>query len=283
MGWLGDGLRGLAAMLAACVMGGCAHIPQRTMTPMLGRNTWRSFDGKEMPWRLDDVPHGTKVRAVVITVHGLSGASSDFWMLGKIWPQRGVAVCGIELRGQGNDPDVARRGDIFGAKIWEKDLLAFHRLVSARYPGVPVYWYSESMGALIALHAADIARENGTKLPAGIVFSSPAAGLRMQVSMGRMLLLRSASTVQPRRMVNLEKLAGVKDEDIQVTQNTTFEAQMAKTPHYVPKFSLRLLDEVYTMMMTQSQGAAAFEGALAGPGHPQRRHFFSGADPEVLR
>jgi alpha-beta hydrolase superfamily lysophospholipase len=189
------------------------------------------------------------VRAVVITVHGLSGAASDFWPLGEAWPPRGIAVYGLELRGQGNDPNLKKRGDIRSAKIWQRDVLEFHKLISARHPGVPVYWYSESLGALIALHAAHQAKKQGAWPPAGIVFSSPAADLRMNLGTFRMLALRSASTFMPLKMVNLEQLAGVKDSDIRVTQNTTHEAQMAKTPHYVPKFSLRLLDEVYTMMI----------------------------------
>jgi len=221
---------------------------------MLGKDTWSSFDGKEMPWHLDAVPAGHPVRAVVITVHGLSGASSDFWPLGKAWPARGIAVYGLELRGQGNDPDIKRRGDIRGAKIWQADLLTFHRLVSERHPGVPVFWYAESLGALVALHAADQAKANYERPPDAIIFASPAAGLRMRLSTGKMLLLRSASTVMPFKMVNLERLAGVKDSDIRVTQGTTHEAQMAKTPHYVSKFSLRLLDEIYTMMIA-SPGA----------------------------
>jgi acylglycerol lipase len=236
----------LSIFLAALALASCANVPQGSMTPSLGINTWTSFDGKMMPWRHDEVPKGQPVRAVVITVHGLSGASSDFWMLGDHWPQRGVAVYGLELRGQGNDLDLSRRGDIRSAQIWQKDLLAFHGLVSARHPGVPVYWYTESMGSLIALHAADTAAEP----PEGIVFSSPAAGIRLPISSGRMLMLRSASTLMPRRKVSLEKLGGVKDDEMRVTQETTFEAQMAKTPHYVPEFTLRLLNEVYTMMQT---------------------------------
>ncbi len=82
---------------------------------------------------------GTPLRAVVITVHGLSGAASDFWMLDESLPPRGIAVCGLELRGMGNDPDVKQRGDIPSVRIWERDLLTFHNLVRARHPGVPVY------------------------------------------------------------------------------------------------------------------------------------------------
>lgn len=255
MAWLYKRLgAGLFALAMAGILGSCAHTPLRIMKPSLGKDTWHSFDGKEMPWRHDVAPAGVPVRAVVITVHGLSGAASDFWQLGEVWPPQGIAVYGLELRGQGNDPNLKKRGDIRSGKIWVKDLLTFHKLVSAQHPGVPVIWYSESLGALIALHAADLAGSNGARRPDGIIFASPAAGLRMRISTGKMLLLRSAGIFLPLKMVNLETLAGVKDSDIHVTQGTTHEAQMAKTPHYVSKFSLRLLDEIYTLMM-ESPGA----------------------------
>lgn len=236
----------LAIISGACLLASCAHVPRPTVNPMLGENTWRSFDGKEMPWRGRDVPHGVKTRAVVITVHGLSGAASDFWPLEEAWPKEGVAVCGLELRGQGNDPDVKHRGDIRRAKVWQEDLRTFDRLVREKHPGVPVFWYAESLGALIALHTA--AGEGAAAQPAGIIFSSPAAGLKMKPDFLKNILIRTAMALSPGYKVNLEKLAGVKDEDIRVTNNTTHEAQMVQTPHYVPEFTLRLLSEVHGMM-----------------------------------
>jgi esterase/lipase len=60
----------------------------------------------------------------------------------------------------------------------------------------------------------------------------------------------------PWMKVNLEKLAGVKDKDIRVTHDTTFEAQMAVTAHYVSHFSLRLLGEVDKMMRHLPEAAS---------------------------
>lgn len=219
---------------------------------MLGKETWRSYDGKEMPWRAHEVARGTPLRAVLITVHGLSGAASDFWMLDESLPPRGIAVCGLELRGMGNDPDLRSRGDIPAAGVWRKDLLTFHKLVSASHPGVPVYWYGESVGSLIALHTlADMAAdcELGER-PAGLILSSPVAGFRRKPGPLKHLAIHAAMALMPRKKVNLEKLVGVKDADIQVTANTTHGSRMAVTPHHVPEFTFRLLHGIAGMVRT---------------------------------
>ncbi|MEI6534380.1 MAG: alpha/beta fold hydrolase [Verrucomicrobiaceae bacterium] len=231
------------------------NFSQKNIEPVLGKTSWRSFDGKEMPWLAREVPRGESLRAVVITVHGLSGAASDFWPLGEAWPPHGIAVYGMELRGQGNDPELKSRGDIVSAEQWQKDLLTFHQLVTQQHPGVPVFWYAESLGALVALHAVeDLMGDRGiNRRPAGIVFSSPAAGLKMKPGFGKRFMIHAAMVLMPGKKVNLEKLAGVKDKDIRVTQGTTHEAQMAKTPHYVSEFTLRLLHEVQNMMDSSPQ------------------------------
>ncbi len=263
-------------------MASCMTVSHNRMEPMLGRTSWRSYDGKEMPWRSNDVPRGEMLRAVVIAVHGLSGAASDFWPLGESLPSRGIAVYGMELRGQGNDPDVKTRGDIASAKQWEKDLLTFHQLVQQRYPAVPVFWYAESLGALIALHAAVELGEG--KQPAGIIFASPAAGLKMKPGALKRFTINVAMTLIPNRKVNLEKLAGVRDEDIRVTRHTTHEAQMAKTPHHVSEFTLRLLKEVQRMMAASPRSLqnvkvpalvlASPNDVIASPA--QIQHFYNG-------
>ena len=85
--------------------------------PGLGPTAWTTFDGKQMPWKEWKVPSGIETKTVVIAIHGLSGAASDFWLLGERLPPQGIAVYGYELRGQGTDPDTVRRGDIDSAVV----------------------------------------------------------------------------------------------------------------------------------------------------------------------
>ncbi len=197
-----------------------------------------------MPWREWPVPSGVQEKAVVITVHGLSGAASDFWLLGERLPPQGCTVYGYELRGQGNDPDKAKRGDIRSAKLWLQDLHAFHRLVKARHPGKPIIWYGESLGSLIALHTA-VDYPGG---PDGLVLASPVAGLRQKISPVQELALRGTSFVVPRVRLTLGGLAGVDESKIRVTSTSTHGGQMARTPHHVGEFSLRLLREIGSLI-----------------------------------
>jgi acylglycerol lipase len=243
----------LAACMALC---SCATaISKKPVKPTLGKDTWQSYDGKVMPWSDKPAQGRRQPKAVVITVHGLSGAAMDFWMLEDEWPRRGMAVCGMQLRGQGNDPVKRDRGNISSAQVWQKDLVTFHQLVRERYPGVPVFWYSESLGTLIALHAITSHMPDSREWPEGIIMSSPAAGLRLRPKGLRATMLYTAIATLPFFRVNLEKLGGVNDKDIRVTHDTTHGAQMAITSHYVSHFSLRLLGEIDTMMRTVPEAA----------------------------
>lgn len=222
----------------------------KPVKPSLGKSTWTSYDGKEMPWKAGKTVADGKARAVVITVHGLSGAAMDFWMLEDTWPPEGIAVYGLQLRGMGNDPDKGSRGKIKSAEVWQRDLLTFHTLVRERYPGIPVFWYAESLGTLIALHTIVHFMPAQEQRPAGLIFSSPAAGLRLRPQGAKATLLYTMIAAMPWMKVNLEKLAGVNDKEIRVTHDTTHGARMAVTSHYVSHFSLRLLGEVDKMMRT---------------------------------
>ncbi len=216
-----------------------------------------------MPWQAGKPVADDEVRAVVITVHGLSGAAMDFWMLEDAWPPKGIAVYGLQLRGMGNDPSKRSRGEIRSAETWQSDLLTFHALVRQRHPGVPVFWYAESLGALIALHTIANQMGDGTQVaqPDGVIFSSPAAGLRLRPRGAKACVLYGMIAILPWMKVDLERLAGVDDKDIRVTHDTTYGAQMAVTSHYVSHFSLHLLGEVDRMM----RGAPAAAAKLRVP------------------
>lgn len=250
-------IRTFGCLLLSLLAVSCAGYSPRRVKPVMGKDQWSSFDGKVMPWRSGDPVPGEKLKAVVITIHGLSGAASDFWMLEQDWPKRGVAVYGLQLRGQGNDPDVRLRGDIESSRTWKKDLRAFHDLVKERHPGTPVFWYAESLGTLIALHTyADYLSEGKPEKPlAGMILSSPVAGLRYRPTGVKECLIHAAVLIMPWYKVNLEKMAHVDDTKIRVTHDTTFAQQMAITPHYVPKLSLRLLGQIDEMIMESREAA----------------------------
>ncbi|MDB6003083.1 MAG: hypothetical protein JWR15_70 [Prosthecobacter sp.] len=214
---------------------------------MLNAEDWVSYDGKTMPLKSWPVPAGITPRAVVIAVHGLTGAKSDFWYLGEQLPLHGYTVYAYDLRGQGNDPVVAERGDIKKATAWQRDLATFHALVKRRHPKTPVFWYGESLGSLISLHtAADLLGNRAD--PDGIIMASPVAGLRKTLSGFQRFLLETAAKLSPRTRYTLGELAGVDESKIQVTSHSTHGGQMAITPHHISAFSLRLLSTIGGML-----------------------------------
>lgn len=237
------------------VLCGCASVKQMVGSRgILRAEEWVSYDGKTMPCKAWPVPAGMTPRGVVIAVHGLSGAKSDFWYLGEQLPLRGYAVYAYDLRGQGNDPVVAERGDISKASAWQRDLATFHALVKRRHPKTPVFWYGESLGSLIALHtAADLLGSRSD--PDGIIMASPVAGLRMALSGFKRFLLETAAKLSPRSRYSLGELAGVDESKIKVTSHSTHGGQMAVTPHHVSAFSLRLLSTIGGMLDSNAVSA----------------------------
>jgi acylglycerol lipase len=251
----GDGVKGMFWLIAVlCVLLTACSSTSTANRENLGEKVWTSFDGKTMPWRSWSPAEGEKPKAIVIAIHGLSGAASDFWPLGEHLVSQGMCVYAYELRGQGHDPEMKQRGDIASAEVWQRDLAVFHRLVKRRYPRTPIFWHGESLGSLIAMHTA--ASRPRWADPDGLILATPIAGLRMSMSGFQRWLLEAAAAVTPRSRFTLGQLAGVDEGSIQVTSTTTHGGQMARTPHHVEAFSLRLLSQIGQMLDANAEAAA---------------------------
>jgi acylglycerol lipase len=241
-------------LVVVMLVASCTSIPhanKKSVKPSLGVGQWTSYDGKEMPWKEWPVAKGKELKAVVIAIHGLSGATSDFWPLGEHLPKTGVAVYAYALRGQGNDPDKSARGDIGNGRQWLRDLRTFHQLVRLRHPGVPVVWYGESLGSLIALHSLDAP----DVMPEALILASPLAGIRMKVSAGQRWAIIATSRLFPRLAFKLGTFGGIDENKVQVTSNSTHGGQMAKTSHHVETFSLRLIREIAQLLDDNANAA----------------------------
>lgn len=254
-------LRWLLPFALVAMLCQCSSTRIRIQKPVIGETSWRAADGKDLPFR--QWPERGRLpanpEALIICVHGLSGAASDFWALGEEFGKRGSVIYGIELRGQGNDPNSSKRGTIRSADEWIGDLYAFTDLVRARHPGVPVVWYGESLGGLISLHA--LARDD-QKRADGLIMSSPVTAIRHDVPGWKMALARGAMLIAPGYRLSLEQLGGDAAKRGRVTSTTTHREQMERTPHYVEKHTLRVFREI-DRMMRGSHAAAAKVGTPA--------------------
>lgn len=217
-------------------------------------------------WPAEDSALPSKASSVFICVHGLSGAASDFWALGEHFEnKRDAVVYAVEIRGQGNDPDVGSRGNIRSSKVWIDDLYDFTDQIRQRHPGVPVFWYGESMGALIALHGlADAPNRTIRRSPviAGLILASPVTSIRQMPPAWKVVLVRALMRVAPGIRISLESLGDRSVTEQNVTSETTHKEQMEKTPHYVETFTFRLFREVEHLIRTSHQAGAAIKTPL---------------------
>jgi alpha-beta hydrolase superfamily lysophospholipase len=186
------------------------------------------------------VSEKTRQDVVIIGIHGFCGASIDYANLGNhlLRHQPRTGVYAYEVRGQGSDPILERRGDIGDPNDWYRDLFAFTQLVQERHPDAKIVWFGESMGALIAAHAWREAPEDDPPCD-GLVLSSPIVRFRDDIPAWTPGLLQVAATTLPLARVSLEMLSSGKD--LQMTQSSRHDEQVKKNPYHVEQHTLRLL------------------------------------------
>ena len=215
---------------------------------------WKSFDGAHFPYSKWIAKNGNAPRAVIIGVHGISGAASDFSNLGSDLSQKGISVYAYELRGQGNDPDPERVGDLKDVQLWFSDLNSFISSVRKEIGSVPIFLYGESLGSLILMHGfSEISEENKEQIK-GMIYSSPLIALPGKLPPIKNLLVRTAMLLWPSYRVSLRSLSG--GGESKVSEGEDHWEQMAKTKHYVPKFTLRILDTIERMVFSSSEAAS---------------------------
>lgn len=203
------------------------------------------------------VAKGVEQDIVVIGIHGFCGASIDYENLGNhlLKNQPKTALYAYEVRGQGNDPLRARRGDIGDPKDWYRDLFAFTQLVEERHPDAKIVWYGESMGAMIASHAL---RESPVSDPPcdALVLSSPIVRFKDDLPAWQPALIQVAAATAPLARISLETLAG--GQAVQMTQTSTHDQQSETNSYNIEKHTLRLLGALGRHIDSMNDCAATF-------------------------
>jgi alpha-beta hydrolase superfamily lysophospholipase len=207
------------------------------MTTTCTQHPWSAPDREVFSYSLWDA--GAASRAVVVAVHGLSGAALDYEPLGRHFALHGVTTFAPELRGQGNDPRPRRRGDLQSLDEWFADLQAFLLLVRKRHPSAPLFCYGESMGA--ALLTRFFARDGARRDVAGLILASPVIALPRRPALWQRAVFQSLLTVAPRLRINVRKLArSKKDGTVRiVTRDEAHRQWFETTSHKLDRFTLR--------------------------------------------
>ena len=214
---------------------------------------WDGHDGATFPglvWEAAD----TKTKEHVLCLHGLSGAAADFGPLARHLSTGGFTVWAINLRGQGNDPDLRRRGHFLDPREWRADLTNFTREFFAN---APFHLVGESMGALVAVDAVS----HGALHPRRLVLSVPVTETRTPVPRWAVSLLRQASWLAPRAKLGPMRFVHGKTSIPRLTADDEYMAYLDNIPHRVRGFTLDFLTRFHRLMQETQQSA----GRLAVP------------------
>jgi alpha-beta hydrolase superfamily lysophospholipase len=203
------------------------------------RDSYTSFDHDRfdyLKWANSPDP-----KTIIIAVHGINGASQDYDNLASYLTEKNeaISVYAPETRGQGNDHNVRRRGDIYRKEEWFKDLNTFTKLIRSKYPDAEIIWCGESMGSLIVTHGFTLLQEDELK-PDRIILLAPVVSLRPHLPAWKHMLANFFSYLLPRLRVSLNQFSG--EQAVKVTQGgDNHDEQAATNSYYIDKFTLRLL------------------------------------------
>lgn len=95
-------------------------------------------------WMPDESP-----RALMAVVHGVTEHSARYANMVALFLSAQIGVCGFDLRGHGRSS--GRRGHIDRWQDYSTDLGLFLHSIRTSYPGLPVFLFGHSLGALIVL------------------------------------------------------------------------------------------------------------------------------------
>lgn len=155
--------------------------------------TLQSSNG-EMLWGQVWEP-GEKARAAVVLVHGLGEHIQRYQYVAEKFNAQGFALLGFDQQGHGKSG--GKRGVINSSAGLMEDISHAINLAKECYPGVPVFLYGHSMGALEVLYYG----LHGTEVPAGIIATSPALDTA-SMSAAQRTLVRLLKGILPDLTVN---------------------------------------------------------------------------------
>lgn len=212
---------------------------------------WTTMDGElreAISWT------GTNPQAVVACLHGMSGAAEQFAPLAEAMPD--VAIVAADLRGQGNDPVVARRGVRLDLETQESDISAFLASVRHRYPNLPMFLMGESMGALLTAYFA--ARHPAAGL-AGIILSVPVVALKRPVPKSIAQIVRLLGQVAPRLRCKPSVFVNGKTSSPPLTRDKAYQEAIRTKPHFIKAFTFRFLSELGELIQASDDVASRIQ------------------------
>jgi len=188
-------------------------------------------------------PEEGEPRAAVVGLPGWNATAGDIEPLARYLAGRGIAVYSCGMRGQHGDLTARAlhlKGDIVDGRLWTRDFCEFTEWVRRRHPRTPLFLYGQSMGALIALTAAD--READVR---GIILHSPAVAMVYTPLVARSFIGVMRACVGDRLLFNVGLIPGDKPA---LTSDVKFDRVWGMSVDRVrPGYTWRFLDDALKM------------------------------------
>ena len=198
-----------------------------------------------------------KPLAVLACVHGMSGSGDQFAPLAEEIPW--VKTYGIELLGQGQDPDPLRRGALLDVPRQLCEIEAFLDAVRARHSGLPVFLIGESMGSLLSAAFAAHRQEHGL---AGVILSVPVVALRRPVPAFATHLVRWLARVAPSLRCPPSRFVNGKSTAPPLTRDVDYQNSLSARPHHLRAYTFRFLSEIGDLIRDSHTHAARLDAPV---------------------
>lgn len=198
---------------------------------------YSASDGSELPGCLWSPKPDNEITGVVIALHGMGGAASEMGPLGEFLSGKGWVVAAPNLRSNGLDPVVSRRGHFFDVEAWRADVECFWRQIQSALPAeTSVFLFGESMGALLAVRFTASGRF-GVPL-SGMVLAAPVFELRQKTPALVRGILRGLSAVFPRLVIPPSVFVHGKPEPPRLTRDPVYQEYTLTAPHRINSYTI---------------------------------------------
>lgn len=194
-------------------------------------------DGAELSACLWSPTSLREAAGLVVALHGMGGAASEMAPLGEYLSARGWVVAAPNLRSNGLDPVVSRRGHFFNVEVWRADAECFWKHMQSGLPaGTPVFLFGESMGALLAVCFTASGRF-GVPL-GGMVLAAPVFELRQKTPALVRGILRGLAAVFPRLVIPPSVFVHGKAEPPRLTRDPVYQEYTLTAPHRINSYTI---------------------------------------------
>ena len=197
-------------------------------------------DGTHLPLKTWNTPQ-TKLKSVIIAVHGFNDYSNFFQQAGTYFSQHQIISYAYDQRGFGGSPN---RGLWAGTETYIADLNCFIQLVKNKHPHVPIYLLGVSMGAAIVISTIS---QSSHLAVHGIILAAPAVWARQTMPWYQNGLLWTLSHTVPWMTLTGQELEIMPSDNIEMLKAFSRDPLVIKATRVESIYGLvNLMDQAFS-------------------------------------